>query len=78
MPNPKYLSVTYPTTTTNVPNDEMDVANNPYKNNLLLEPFNFPNNTAECTPTHPQHDVDSTCVYDLTEDWVQEFIQLKC
>jgi hypothetical protein len=56
----------------------MDVANNPYKNNLLLEPFNFPNNTAECTPTHPQHDVDSTCVYDLTEDWVQEFIQLKC
>ena len=76
---PKVLiTVTYPTTTTNVPNDEMDVANNPYKNNLLLEPFNFPNNTAECTPTHPQHDVDSTCVYDLTEDWVQEFVQSKC
>jgi len=47
-----------------------------YTNNLLLEPFSFPE--AECVQTHPQHEADYTCVYDLTEDWVQKFVADKC
>ncbi|KAL7441565.1 hypothetical protein ACHAXH_009998 [Discostella pseudostelligera] len=47
-----------------------------YKNNLLLEPFSFPE--TECVQTHPQHEADYTCVYDLTEDWVQKFVAEKC
>jgi hypothetical protein len=49
-----------------------------YGNNLLLEPFTFPH--VNCTPSHigleMEHDV--TCVYNLTEDWVQEFMKSKC
>ena len=47
-----------------------------YTNNLWLEPFSFPK--INCTPTHPDHERDLTCVYNLTEDWVQRFLKLKC
>lgn len=47
-----------------------------YKNNLLKEPFSFPE--TKCTPTHPEEEEDDTCVYDLSLPWVQEFIDSKC
>ena len=47
-----------------------------YRNNLWLEPFSFPK--INCTRTHPNHEEDLTCVYNLTEDWVQGFLKLKC
>eukprot|EP00956_Cyclotella_meneghiniana_P021605 scaffold39509_cov87-Cyclotella_meneghiniana.AAC.3 len=47
-----------------------------YHNNLLKEPFSFPN--GDCTKTHPSHEPDHTCVYDLTEPWVGEFVLRKC
>jgi hypothetical protein len=48
-----------------------------YHNNLSLEPFNFPKDGVTCELTHPQHEGDSTCVYDLTQPWVQEYIRKK-
>ncbi|KAL7487657.1 hypothetical protein ACHAW6_013227 [Cyclotella cf. meneghiniana] len=48
-----------------------------YQNNLSKEPFSFPDN-ATCTPTHPAHEHDLTCVYDLSEPWVQQFMLSKC
>mmetsp|Transcript_18040 Transcript_18040/g.43365 ORF Transcript_18040/g.43365 Transcript_18040/m.43365 type:complete len:88 (-) Transcript_18040:114-377(-) len=47
-----------------------------YENNLSLEPFSFPQGT--CVATHPEHEKDLTCTYDLTEAWVQTFILSKC
>jgi hypothetical protein len=47
-----------------------------YKNNLMLEPFSFPQ--GKCEPTHPTVEPDDTCVYDLKGDWVQKFIRTKC
>lgn len=47
-----------------------------YLNNLSLEPFSFPDGF--CEPTHPQTDSDVTCVYDLTESWVNVFASTKC
>lgn len=47
-----------------------------YENNILLEPFSFPQ--GDCIATHPKHEKDLTCVYDLTEGWVQEFMSSKC
>lgn len=32
--------------------------------NLELEPFNFPK-PVQCVQTHPRHEADSTCLYDL-------------
>lgn len=48
-----------------------------YKNDLEAEPFSFPK-SGSCTPTHPGHESDNTCVYDLSEAWVKEFIANKC
>ena len=48
-----------------------------YKNNLSKEPFSFPESDS-CTPTHPTVEDDDTCVYDLSEGWVQDFIANKC
>lgn len=47
-----------------------------YPNDLLHEPFSFPK--ADCTPTHPNVEKDVTCVYNLTEDWVREFLSSSC
>ena len=47
-----------------------------YENNLKLEPFSFPN--GDCIETHPSHEKDLTCVYNLTEPWVQEYMSTKC
>jgi hypothetical protein len=46
-----------------------------YLNNLSRDPFNFPEDGVTCELTHPQHEGDSTCVYDLTQPWVQEYIR---
>ena len=48
-----------------------------YKNNLLVEPFSFPSD-ANCTLTHAHHEKDITCIYNLTEAWVQKFVSTKC
>ena len=48
-----------------------------YENNLQLEPFSFPPG-ADCVATHPEHEADLTCVYDLKEAWVQQFVATKC
>uniref|UniRef100_A0A7S2UBF9 Methyltransferase domain-containing protein n=1 Tax=Attheya septentrionalis TaxID=420275 RepID=A0A7S2UBF9_9STRA len=48
-----------------------------YHNNLAEEPFSFPKSDS-CTPTHPKHEPDDTCIYDLSEPWVQDFISAKC
>jgi FkbM family methyltransferase len=48
-----------------------------YNNNLSKEPFSFPVSDS-CTPTHPTDEGDDTCVYDLSEGWVQDFIANKC
>jgi hypothetical protein len=47
-----------------------------YQNNLRLEPFSFPEKN--CVYTHPDHEPDYTCVYDLMEDWVHQFVAEKC
>lgn len=70
---PKVLVTTsYP----NRPKNTNIKEGNHYPNNLWVDPFNFPR--IDCTPTHPAQDAQLTCVYDLREDWVQEFIISKC
>jgi hypothetical protein len=54
-----------------------------YLNDLSAAPFNLPapknDNTVTCTPTHPKHELDETCVYDLTQPWVAAWIaEKKC
>lgn len=67
------ITTTYPSATANT-----NIAEGRwYQNNLLLEPFSFPQ--GKCSPTHgPGFEMDHTCVYDLTENWVQEFMSTKC
>lgn len=48
-----------------------------YRNNLEQEPFSFPKGNS-CTPTHPKHESDITCVYNLSEPWVKDFVSSKC
>jgi hypothetical protein len=48
-----------------------------YQNNLSKEPFSFLESES-CTPTHPNIEPDVTCVYNLSEPWVQDFISAKC
>ena len=67
------VATTYPDNTKNVQITEGSW----YKNNLFLDPFNFPNVTS-CSPTHPEEEPDYTCVYDLTEPWVKDFVSSKC
>lgn len=67
------ITTTYPSATENPDIGEGGW----YKNNLLKEPFSFPP-TDKCTPSHPEVEPDHTCVYDLTETWVQDFIKSKC
>jgi len=47
-----------------------------YESNLMAEPFSFPR--WDCVATHPTHEKDLTCVYNLTEGWLQEFTSSKC
>ena len=50
-----------------------------YPNNLEKPPFGFPQvDSTVCRETHPQQESDSTCVYNLTEPWVADFIVEKC
>jgi hypothetical protein len=48
-----------------------------YANDLEKEPFSFPPGDS-CVKTHPDHEGDSTCVYDLTKPWVNDFVSNKC
>ena len=48
-----------------------------YQNNLEKHPFSFPK-SIDCTPTHPGIERDLTCVYDLSDSWVNDFISQKC
>jgi hypothetical protein len=48
-----------------------------YQNNLSKEPFSFAD-AVSCTPTHPEIEPDHTCVYDLSEPWVHQFMLNKC
>jgi hypothetical protein len=53
-----------------------------YLNDLTAAPFNLPPKddiTVTCTPTHPMHELDHTCVYDLAQPWVADWIaEKKC
>jgi len=65
------------TTTFSEPVENMNIREGGfYENNLLLEPFSFP--PGNCNATHPKHEKDLTCVYNLTEGWVHEFMLSKC
>lgn len=48
-----------------------------YKNNLKLPPFGFPEDKL-CIYTHPSTEIDLTCVCDLSEKWVDDFVHSKC
>ena len=69
------LTTTYPNKTENRNINE----GRAYKNNLMIDPFNFPKE-AECHRTHQEQirEEDVTCIYDLTQPWVGEFISRKC
>lgn len=43
--------------------------------NLHAAPYNLPRGT--CQGTHPDHESDETCVYDLTQPWVKKWIAQK-
>jgi hypothetical protein len=48
-----------------------------FYNDLTVDPYNMPKTT--CTPTHPRHEPDLTCVYNLTQPWVADWIaEKKC
>jgi len=66
------ITTTYP----NMTNKEI-LSGDWYKNNLEKEPFSFPKSNT-CTPTHPGIEDDHTCVYDLTDPWVNDYVSQKC
>lgn len=68
------VTTTYPAETSNT---ALDSPGGFYRNNLLLPPFDFPEDMA-CTPTHPAHELDSTCVLDLKQPFVSSFVSNKC
>ena len=43
--------------------------------NLHLPPYDIPR--GDCVATHPLHEPDETCVYDLTEDWSKDWVIKK-
>lgn len=47
-----------------------------FHNDLTKAPFDMPSQ-ASCEPTHPQLEPDLTCVYNLTESWVADWIRRK-
>jgi hypothetical protein len=47
-----------------------------FNNDLTLEPFGMPS-SALCVATHPTIELDQTCVYDLTQPWVADWIAKK-
>jgi hypothetical protein len=49
-----------------------------YRNNLFKEPFDFPKGSGVCEATHPILERDETCIFDLQQDWVAQFIESKC
>jgi hypothetical protein len=70
----KYLmTTTYPSVTSN---DSIEPGMW-YKNNIKLPPFSFLHEET-CTPKHAALEYDHTCVYDLRQPWVQDFISQKC
>lgn len=68
------ISTTY---RTNRKNNNIHEEGGWYPNNLSAEPFSFPESD-NCIPTHPNIEADDTCVYDLSEPWVKDFIAMKC
>jgi hypothetical protein len=47
-----------------------------FRNDLTLEPYNMPT-SATCVMTHPDIEPDQTCVWDLTQPWVADWIAKK-
>jgi hypothetical protein len=48
-----------------------------YQNNLELAPFFFPKGK-DCEDTHPQHEPDKTCTYDLQESIMKNWSRVYC
>jgi hypothetical protein len=46
-----------------------------FKSNLSDKPFDLPE--GKCEATHPAHEDDQTCVYDLRQPWVKEWVEKK-
>ena len=68
-----FVTTTYPHNTENSEISEGDF----FHNDLTKAPFDLPS-LASCEPTHPQLEADWTCVYNLTESWVSEWVIQKC
>jgi len=68
------VTTTFPAETSNT---ALDAPGGFYRNNLLLPPFDFPNDM-DCRPTHPDTEPDYTCVLDLAHPFVSDFISKKC
>lgn len=49
-----------------------------YANDLFAAPYDFPPGSGVCEKTHPEMDPDLTCIFDLRQDWVEEFVDDKC
>jgi hypothetical protein len=45
------------------------------QNNLHASPYDL--SRGECVLTHPHHEQDETCIYDLGADWVKEWVVQK-
>jgi hypothetical protein len=49
-----------------------------YRNNLDHPPFSLPRNESNCVITHPKLEPDMTCIYHLTPEWVETWVQNRC
>ena len=75
-----WVTTSYPSETVN---QGITVPGDFYHNNLFIPPFDLPYQaTMECTPTHPHHEPDNTCVFDLRQpqaaDWLEPWIASHC
>ena len=66
------------TTTYKMPKNNNIYEGGWYQNDLTQDPFSFPKNGDNCVMTHPMHEPDFTCIYDLAQPWVKEFVETKC
>jgi hypothetical protein len=74
-----FVTTSFPGTKTNRAIHEGEF----FRNDLTVAPFNLPapkdDIIVTCTPTHPTIELDHTCVYDLTQPWVADWIaEKKC
>lgn len=49
-----------------------------YYNDLFKSPYDFPETSGVCETTHPTLETDLTCIFDLRQDWVKQFVDSKC